>query len=62
MMHPVQQEDFEEVSWREVAAMSGRTVTALTNFEDLLPAHDIGVGLPAGGDVTPGLCTRLAGA
>lgn len=51
VMHPAQRftgEDMGEVSWRHVAALIGQTVTALSRFEDLLPPHDTGVGIPDG--------------
>jgi hypothetical protein len=63
VMHPAQRErgeDMEDVSWSEVAAISGREVTALSSFDDLLPDHDIGVGSPSDDDVGERLCARLA--
>lgn len=63
ILHPASDhsgEDLEEISWRDVAARSGLTVTAVSSFEDLLPPHDIGVTAPADDDVGESLCARLA--
>jgi hypothetical protein len=63
ILHPASTdsgEDFEEISWREVAAISGLTVTALSSFEDLLPPHDIGVTAPYDDHMGDSLCTRMA--
>jgi hypothetical protein len=53
-------EDIEDISWREVAAISGRTVTALSSFEDLLPPYNIGVDGPSDDNVGEDLCSRIA--
>jgi hypothetical protein len=63
VMHPAQRprgEDVEEISWRDVAAISGLTVTALSSLDDLLPAHDAGVAGPSGENLGERLCARLA--
>ena len=63
ILHPATLEtgdDQQDISWRETAAISGRTLTALSNFEDLLPPHDIGVGVPYDNHVGERLCTRMA--
>ncbi len=63
ILHPAQrllEDDLEDISWQEVAAISGRTVTATSAFADLLPAHDIDVNGPYDDNVGEHLCPRIA--
>jgi hypothetical protein len=62
IMHPAQRvvdNTFEEITWQDVADISGRTVGAFSAFDDLIPDHDIGVGGPADGQQGERLCLRL---
>lgn len=66
IMHPAQRSDggvVEDVSWHETADANGRTLRALSHFEDLVPsmsASDLELARPLQGQLADRLCERLA--